>query len=106
MASNEQFNITAFGWNDGCPVHLLTTADGGRLSSVQHCIGSQATIVQALVAIGKYNHSMQAIDCHDQLHQLFSLTAQHEFKKYHKVLMMALFDFALVNADIHYHMAN
>ena len=68
MASNQQFSINTFEWNDGCPVHLLTTADGGGLSRVQCCIGFQMTIVQAPVAIGKYNHAMQATNCHDQLY--------------------------------------
>ena len=34
LTANQKYGMTAFGWVDGNPVHLLTTADSGDMASV------------------------------------------------------------------------
>ena len=57
-------------------------------------------------AIRKFNHGMHGVDRFDLLVSLFSLAKQHSFRKYYNKLTMGLLDFALVNAELHYFMAN
>ena len=49
---------------------------------------------------------MQAVDRHDQLRELFSLSKRHGFKKYYKKIALGLIDMALVNAWLHYHLVH
>jgi len=106
MAVAIKENMTIFGWNDGCAVHMLSTADGTQMGSVQRQIKSVSQTVQAPLVVPRYNKGMQGVDRHDQLRNLFSLTQRHQFQKYYMTLIMGLIDFALVNANIHYHMVH
>jgi hypothetical protein len=60
----------------------------------------------APTAVRKYGHGMQAVDRFDQLMSLYSLAKRHAFKKWYLKLTMALLDVAIINAEIHYFMAN
>ena len=106
MACSIKDHMSIFGWNDGCGVHMLSTADGTQISSVERQIGSNLQKVNAPIVVRRYNQGMQGVDRHDQLRTLFSLATRHQFQKYYMTLIMALIDFALVNAHIHYHMAH
>ena len=98
--------LVAFGWLDGNPVHFLTTADGTDRSSVLRRVKDRRNQIKAPSAIPKYNHGMQAVDRFDQLVSLYSMAKRHSFKKYYNKLTMALVDIALVNAEIHFFLAN
>ena len=106
VAVNKEHNMCAYGWLDGNPVHLLSTADGTGTSSVLRQIGRTKQQIPAPKALPRYNMSMQAVDRVDQLMQLMSLCKRHQFKKWYRQFFLALLDMALVNADIHYHFAN
>ncbi|MGH7974333.1 MAG: hypothetical protein ACREBR_02310, partial [bacterium] len=106
VAVNDRFKMTAVGWLDGNPVHMLSTADGTENGSVTRRIGGQQQPVRAPVIVKHYNNSMQAVDRHDQLRALFSLCKRHGFKKYYVKIILALIDIALTNAAIHYFLAN
>lgn len=94
--------IAAFGWLDGNPVHFLTTADGNAVSTVTRRVGRERKTIEAPVSIKNYNAYMQAVDRHDQLRAVFSLSARHGFKKYYHKIGLGLIDMAIVNAWIHY----
>ena len=85
---------------------MLSTADGTAISTVTRQIGSIAKKIVAPSVVGAYNKGMQGVDRHDQLRHLFSLARRHHFRKYYMTLILALIDFAVVNANIHYHMRN
>eukprot|EP00978_Attheya_sp_CCMP212_P026589 scaffold87706_cov72-Attheya_sp.AAC.6 len=106
MAVALKEHMSIFGWNDGCGVHMLSTADGTKIGTVQRQIGSVLQTVKAPVVVPHYNKGMQGVDTHDQLRNLFALSQRHQFQKYYMTLIMALIDFALVNANIHYHMVH
>ena len=106
MATAVKENMSIFGWNDGCGVHMLSTADGTKITTVRRQIGSIPTDVDAPIVVRRYNKGMQGVDRHDQLRNLFALSQRHQFQKYYMTLIMALIDFALVNATIHYHMVH
>ena len=57
-------------------------------------------------AVGSYNRFMQAVDRHDQLRQLFSLSSRHGFKKYYIKIMLGIIDMVLVNSFILFKMTN
>ena len=106
VAVEENVGMTAFGWIDGNPVHMLTTADGTSMSKVTRRVKSVKKTIDAPSAIVKYNHGMQAVDRFDQLISLYSMAKGHLFKKYYHKLTLALMDIALTNAEIHYYLAN
>ena len=106
VVTNVPEGLVAMGWVDGNPVHFLTTADGTEETTVNRRVGSIVSTVRAPAAIRRFNHGMQGVDRFDQLVSLFSLAKQHAFKKYYNKLAMGLLDFALVNAELHYYMAN
>ncbi len=72
--------MRAYGWLDGNPVHLLSTADGTGTSSVQRQIGRTKQQIPAPKALPQYNMAMQAVARVDQLMQLMSLCKRHQFK--------------------------
>ena len=99
-------HLAAFGWVDGNPVHFLTSADGTATTFVKRRIGRETKAVKAPIAIRRYNQNMHAVDRHDQLRDTFSLCKRHNFKKYYQKIGLGLLDMALVNAWIHYKLAN
>eukprot|EP00978_Attheya_sp_CCMP212_P039235 scaffold202291_cov38-Attheya_sp.AAC.1 len=106
MAAAVKEHMSIFGWNDGCGVHMISTADGTEIGSVTRQIKAVSKVISAPKVVKRYNDGMQGVDHHDQLRTLFSLATRHQFRKYYVTLIMALIDFALVNAHIHYHMAH
>jgi hypothetical protein len=82
-AVNTLTGIFAFGWTDGCPVHMLSTAYGSHhRTTVPRQVGRDKNNVPAPNSIKAYNAYMQGVDRHDQLTDLFSLTKRHGFKKW------------------------
>ncbi|MGH7955149.1 MAG: hypothetical protein ACREOZ_04230, partial [Gloeomargaritales cyanobacterium] len=63
IAVNEQFRMTAAGWLDGNPVHLLSTADGSEIGTVTRRTGGRQQDVSAPVLVKRYNKAMQAVAC-------------------------------------------
>ena len=106
VAVEEKQGMVAFGWIDGNPVHMLTTADGTSMSKVTRRVKSEKQQIDAPTAIVKYNHGMQAVDRFDQLNAMYSMAQGNLFKKYYHKLTLALIDVALTNAEIHYYLAN
>ena len=105
-AVNIEHGLVAFGWNDNKAVHIISSADGEKMTEVFRRMKEKRTALKSPVAIKKYCHGMQAVDRLDQLMSLFSLAKRHPFKKWYRKFAMALFDYALTNAEIHYFMAN
>ena len=99
--------LVCYGWLDGSPVQILSTADGSvSHSSVVRRIGKEDKIVKAPLCLKRYNQLMQGVDRHDQLRATFSLVARHRFKKYYIQMMLGLMDMAITNAFIHYKLVN
>ena len=73
MACNQKHGIASYGWLDGNPAHLMTTADGTGTTKVLRQISREKTAVNAPISIQGYNFGMQAVDRIDQLMRLFSL---------------------------------
>ncbi len=86
--------------------HLITTADGTEMTHVTRRVQQEQRQQSAPTAVRKYGHGMQAVDRFDQLMSLYSLAKRHAFKKWYLKLTMALLDVAIINAEIHYFMAN
>ena len=103
---DKHHKLAAYGWTDGNPVHLLTSADSTSVSEVTRQIGTKKRRVRAPLVAKRYNEGMQAVDRNDQLRQLFSLSGRHGFKKYYVKIALGLFDMALANAWIHFAMVN
>ena len=72
----------AFGWVYGNPVHYLTSADGTKTRNLTRRFGRDNCQVRSPNATKRYNHGMQAVDCHGQLRERFPLSHRHGFKKY------------------------
>ncbi len=106
FCSESEYGMVAFSWCDGKPVNILTTADGSRLGSVQRQIGSKKFNIQSPVAVQKYNKNMHGVDRWDQLLGKFALHRRHKFKKYYRNIMMVIIDFAILQSQIHYHLAH
>ena len=106
VAVNEDDQLVAMGWVDGNPVNFLTTADGTAIKTVRRQVGSERRQYNAPELIPRYHHGMQGVDRFDQYIALFSMARRHCFKKYYNKLTMGLIDFALVNAELHYYLAN
>ena len=99
--------MVCYGWVDGSPVQIISTADGSvSASCVQRKLGAEATNVKAPLCVKMYNKKMQGVDRHDQMRATFSLVARHGFKKYYIKLMLGLMDMAITNAFIHYKLVN
>ncbi|MGH7974639.1 MAG: hypothetical protein ACREBR_03870 [bacterium] len=106
MLVNDEHKMVAFGWVDGIPVHMVSTADSSDMGFVTRRIGGEQKQVPAPVVVKRYNNAMQSVDRHDQLRGGVSLCSRHGFKKYYVKLMLALIDIALTNANIHYNLRN
>jgi hypothetical protein len=91
----------------GCPVHMLSMADGSHQGTTMPCqVGRDKNDVPAPNTAKAYTAYMQGVDRHDQLRALFSLTNRHGFKKWYVKMWLALIDIALTNASICYLLAN
>jgi hypothetical protein len=83
-AVNLLAGIFAFGWTDGCPVHMLLTADGSnQKTTVPRQVSEEKNKVPAPHTVKAYNAYMQGVDRHDKLRALFSLMKQNGFKKWY-----------------------
>ena len=102
IAVNKKFGLVAAGWIDGNPVHMISSADTERLTTVQRKVGGEKQTVQAPEVVLSYNKGMDGVDRHDQYRMLFSMCSRHGFKKYPVKLILALFDIALTNAVLHF----
>jgi len=102
IAVNEAFGLVAVGWVDGNPVHMVSSADTEKLTTVQRKVGGEKRTIQAPEVVLKYNKGMDGVDRHDQYRMLFSMCHRHGFKKYPVKLILALFDIALTNAVLHF----
>jgi hypothetical protein len=67
MAVNSENGMIAYGWIDGNPVNIITTADSTKDTTVKRQIKSQKLHVKAPEVIKNYNNSMQGVDRNDQL---------------------------------------
>jgi hypothetical protein len=66
--------IYAFGWSDGNPVHMLSTAEGSdQVTTVSWNIGKDERDVPAPKTVKAYNAYMQGVDRHDQLWETFAI---------------------------------
>jgi hypothetical protein len=106
-AVNTLTGIFAFGWTDGCPVHMLSTADGShQQTTVPRQVGRVKNEVPAPNNVKAYNAYMQGVDRHDQLRALFPLTKRHGFNNWYVKMLLALIYIALTNASICYFLVN
>ena len=106
FGSESTYGMVAFSWVDGNPVNMITTADGSNIDSVTRRIGKKKFNIQSPMAIQQYNKNMDAVDRWDQMLAKFSLHKRHKFKKYYRNIMMVIIDFAILQADVHYHLAH
>jgi hypothetical protein len=106
-AVNLLSGIYAFGWSDGKPIHMLSTAGGSdQLSTVSRQIRKDKRDVPPPKTVKAYNAYIQSVDRHDQLRATLALTKRHRFKKWYVNIWLALIDIALTNASICYFLAN
>ena len=105
LATNKEFNLSCYAWNDKNPVHILSSADGTDIDMTKRRSKSEKIDVLCPSAIKRYNLGMQGVDQFNKLLTLFSL-ANLKFNKYYKKIAMVLLDFGLTNAYIHYKLAN
>ena len=107
MMADPNNSIACFGWVDGSPVQILTTADGSvSASTVYRKLGKEPIIVKAPLCLKRYNQRMQGVNRHDQLRATFSLVARHGFKKYYVKILLGLVGMAIMNAFIHFKLMN
>ena len=102
VAANRQHGIVAYGWLDGNPVHLMSTADGTGQTYVKRQVHSSKQLVNAPIGIKRYNNAMQAVDRTDQIMRLFALVQRYHSKKWYKQMFFALVDFGTTNANQHF----
>ena len=105
FATNDQYQISCYAWNDKNPVHLLSTADSTDVQFTKRQTKSEKINVVCPVAIKEYNAGMQGVDQFNRLITLFSMSNLH-FDKYYKKVAMILMDLAVTNAYLHYKMDN
>eukprot|EP00978_Attheya_sp_CCMP212_P013289 scaffold33394_cov62-Attheya_sp.AAC.5 len=72
-AAVKEQHMSIFGWNDGCGVHMISTADGTEIGTVTRQIKAVSKVISAPKVVKRYNDGMQWVDHHDQLRTLFSL---------------------------------
>jgi hypothetical protein len=102
-AVNLLAGIYAFGWSDGNPVHIMSTADGSdQVTTLSRQIEKDKRDMPSPKKVKSYNAYMQDIDRHDQLQATLALTKRHGFKKWYVKMWLALFYIALTNASICY----
>jgi hypothetical protein len=100
-AVNLLTGIYAFGWSDGNPVHMLSTADGSdQVTTVSRQNGKDKRGVPAPKTVKAHNAYIQGVDSHDQMQATFALTKRHGFKKWYIKMWLALIEIALTNARI------
>ena len=63
VAANRQHGIVAYGWLDGNPVHLMSTADGTGQTYVKQQVHSSKQLVNAPIGIKQYNNATINIRC-------------------------------------------
>eukprot|EP00957_Ditylum_brightwellii_P053159 4030773-Ditylum_brightwellii.AAC.1 len=73
VAANRQHEIIAYGWLDGNPVYLVSTADGTGLTFVKQQVQSSKQRINAPIGVKSYSNAMQAVDHIDQIMCLFAL---------------------------------
>ena len=87
-------------------MHMVTTTKGGAMGSMMKKIGGMCTTVPSPMSVGRYNIGMQRVDQCNQLRAKFSVASHHGVKKYYHKIILALLDFAVVQAGIHYFLDN
>eukprot|EP00957_Ditylum_brightwellii_P049215 3734156-Ditylum_brightwellii.AAC.1 len=102
VAGNRKHLIVAYGWLDGNPVHLMSTADGTGLTYIKQQIQISKQSVNALKAIPRYDNAMQAVDCIDHIINLFALMRRYHFKKQYKQMIFVFVDFGMTNGNQHF----
>jgi len=105
LATNSEYNLSCYAWNDKNPVHVLSSADGTEVETTMRRIKSSKVEVLCPSAIKRYNKGMQGVDQFNKLLTLYPM-ASLKFDKYYKKIAMVLLDFALTNAYLHYKIAN
>jgi hypothetical protein len=104
---NTLAGIYSFDCTSGCPVHVISTADGSHdQTTMPRQVGRDKTDVPAPNTAKACNAYMQGVDRHDQLRAHFSLMKRHGFKKWYVKMWLALIDIALTNASICYLLTN
>jgi hypothetical protein len=105
-AVNTLAGIFAFGWTDGCPVHMIYMVDGShQRTNVPRQVDRDKNHAPAPNTVKAYNAYMQGVDRHVQLRALCSLTKRHGFNKWYVKMYLALINIALSNASICYLLA-
>ena len=105
LATNKEYNLSCYAWNDKNPVHVISSADATDLETTQRRSKSKKINVLCPSAVKRYNKGMQGVDQFNKLLTLFSL-ASLKFDKYYKKVAMVLLDFAITNAYLHFQIAN
>jgi len=105
-AINKKYNMSMYAWNDKNPVHVVSTADATATNTVHRKQKDTYVEVPCPASIRKYNEEMGGIDRFNQLMSLFSLGKLLTFDRYYKKVAMVLMDFVLINAFLHWKVAN
>jgi hypothetical protein len=102
-AGNTLTGIFAFGWTDGCPVHMLSKADvSHQRTTVPRQVGRDKSNVPAPKTAKANNAYMQGVNQHGRLRDIFPLTKMHGYVK----IWLALIDVTLTNASMYYLLEN
>jgi len=105
FATSVEHNMSAWGWIDGNPVSMLSTADGTNITTVYRQVGKVKRKVTAPEAIKNYNLYYGGVDRFDLLLSKYSITKRHRFNCYYKSLMMTMIDFGITQAYLTYKLA-
>ena len=105
FAINKKHHLSCYAWNDKCPVHLLSSADGTYITSTQRRVKATKIDVVCPSVVQRYNEGMQGVDQYNKLLTLFSM-ANLKWNRYYKKVAMVLLDFAITNAYLHFKMDN
>ena len=105
-AVNKHYNMCMYAWSDKNPVHIISTADATTAETVERKKGYRRLTVKCPTTLKNYNKEMGGVDRFNRLMSLFSINKANKFTKFYKSAAMVIFDFVLVNAFLHWKMAN
>jgi hypothetical protein len=93
--------IFSFGWTDGNPVHMLSTANGShQWTTVSRQVRKDKHDIRIPKMVRMHNFYMQGVNRHDQLRGGFSLMKRQHLNKWYVKMWLALIDIALANGSI------
>ncbi|KAG2899430.1 hypothetical protein PC117_g22232 [Phytophthora cactorum] len=98
QAVSHDHSMLAASWCDGNVVNLVSNADCTHVTTVTRMVGTEKQSFPAPECVAQYNTNIQGVDRLDQIRGRFSTADGHSYKRWHKMLVLALIDVARSNA--------